>query len=98
MAMPQLAADNNVSFIPINEKATAQVTEVTKMKIPSIRVHVPTLILWGEHDQAFVKENLDGIEQYVPDYTIERFADASHWLMHEKSAEINEAIARFIKK
>ena len=66
------------------------------MKIPNIRVHVPTLILWGEQDEAFVVENLDDLEQYVPNCTIKRFQDASHWLMHEKSTEINRAIEDFI--
>jgi len=66
------------------------------MKIPNIRIHVPTLILWGEDDQAFVNENLNGLENYVPNCTIERLATASHWLMHEKPFEINSAITRFI--
>ena len=88
-AMPQLASKNEIN-------SNEQVKQVTEMKIPNIRVHVPTLILWGEQDEAFVVENLDDLEQYVPNCTIKRFQDASHWLMHEKSTEINHAIEGFI--
>lgn len=88
-AMPQLASK-------CEDNSNEQVKHVSEMKIPNIRVHIPTLILWGEQDEAFVVENLDHIEQYVPNCTIKRFKDASHWLMHEKSTEINHAIECFI--
>lgn len=96
-AMPQLATANKDDHQSRNLTSTGPVRNTTEMKIPNIRVNVPTLILWGEQDQAFVIENLNDIEQYVPDCTIKRFEDASHWLMHEKSPDINHAIDRFIK-
>jgi hypothetical protein len=43
------------------------VKSTTEMKVPNIRLNVPTLILWGEYDQTFVNENLNDIAQYVPD-------------------------------
>jgi pimeloyl-ACP methyl ester carboxylesterase len=95
-AMPQLAAvitDDKHQ----NEVSTGPIQNTAKMKIPNIRINVPTLILWGEQDQAFVKENLNGIEHFIPDCTIERFKNASHWLMHENPIEINKAITCFIK-
>ena len=95
-AMPQLAAiteDKQHKDVD----STGPVKNTDKMKIPSIRINVPTLILWGEQDQAFVIENLNGVEAFVPDCTVERFENASHWLMHEKPTEINKAIDLFIK-
>ena len=95
-AMPQLAAvteDNKYK----DADSAGPVKNTANMKIPNIRINVPTLILWGEQDQAFVKENLNDIEAFVPDCTVDRFENASHWLMHEKPTEINEAITRFIK-
>ncbi len=94
-AMPQLAAVT-AETEQKNVDSTGPVISTSKMKIPNIRINVPTLILWGEQDQAFVKENLNGVEHYIPDCTIERFANASHWLMHEKPIEINHAISKFI--
>ncbi|MDO6508097.1 alpha/beta hydrolase [Colwellia sp. 4_MG-2023] len=97
-AMPQLAANPNSHHEKESKDNPAQVSELSKMRIPKIRINVPTLILWGENDQAFVNENLSGIEEYVPDCRIERFCDATHWLTHEKSPEINNAIAHFINE
>ncbi|NQZ87933.1 MAG: alpha/beta hydrolase [Saccharospirillaceae bacterium] len=94
-AMPQLAAVT-AKIEQKNVDSTGPVKSTSKMKIPNIRINVPTLILWGEQDQAFVKENLNGVEHYIPDCTIKRFANASHWLMHEKPIEINNAISQFI--
>ena len=49
-------------------------------------VRVPTLVIWGEKDTALVKENLDGLEAYVPDLTVKRVPDGTHWLIHEQPA------------
>ena len=89
-AMPQLA--------PSTEQTSdnGPVTATQDMHIPNIKITVPTLILWGELDQAFVVETLDGIEEFVANCQIKRFANASHWLQHEKSPEVNHAIDEFI--
>jgi pimeloyl-ACP methyl ester carboxylesterase len=91
-AMPQLApSDKNTGV------SSEQVKTPTQMKIPNIRITCPTLILWGEQDQAFVKENLDGIALYVPDVCVKRFPNASHWLQHELPDEVNKQIDDFMK-
>jgi pimeloyl-ACP methyl ester carboxylesterase len=90
-AMPQLAASKHHKHTN-----TSTVTDPANMKIPNIRVNVPTLILWGEQDQAFVIENLNQIEDYVPNCQVKRFPDSSHWLQHEQPTQINQAIERFI--
>ncbi|MCI2285763.1 alpha/beta hydrolase [Colwellia sp. MSW7] len=96
-AIPQLAPTSIIKRT--QERSTDEASPVkstTDMKVPTIHIHVPTLILWGEQDQAFVTENLNDIERYVPDCEVRRFPKASHWLMHEKTPEINETIADFI--
>jgi len=95
-AIPQLAATNKDDSKHQNLTTNGPVKSTAEMKIPNICINVPTLILWGEEDQAFVNENLNGLEDYVPNCTIERFVNTSHWLMHEKPLEINCAITRFI--
>lgn len=91
-AMPQLAPSEKN-----NSDKGAQVIAPKQMKIPNIRITCPTLVLWGEQDQAFVKENIDGIEEYVPDVRVKRFPDASHWLQHELPDEVNQQIDEFLK-
>ncbi|MGO4894547.1 alpha/beta fold hydrolase [Flavobacterium sp. W21_SRS_FM6] len=66
------------------------------VKIPNIRITIPTLVLWGEQDEAFENAILNGLEDYVPDLAIKRFADASHWLHHEQPENVNKHIAAFI--
>ena len=59
-------------------------------------VRVPTLVIWGEHDKYMVLNNLNGLEKYVPDLTIKRVPDASHWVVHEKPELVNQYIREFI--
>jgi pimeloyl-ACP methyl ester carboxylesterase len=91
-AMPQLAPSEKAS-----DGKGEQVITTTQMKIPNIRIDCPTLLLWGEQDQAFVKENIDGIEDYVPNLRVKRFPNASHWLQHELPDEVNREIDDFLK-
>ena len=62
------------------------------------KVTVPTLVIWGEKDQALVKENLDGLEEYVPDLTIRRIADGTHWVIHEQPALVSAHIREFLAR
>jgi pimeloyl-ACP methyl ester carboxylesterase len=47
------------------------------------QVGVPTLVIWGEQDKYLQTSNLDRLEQYVPELTIKRIADDTHWVLHE---------------
>ena len=60
-------------------------------------VRVPTLVIWGEKDTALTTGNLDGLDEYVSQLTIKRVPDASHWVVHEKPAEVNGYIREFIQ-
>ena len=55
-----------------------------------------TLVIWGEKDTALLTKNLDGLDQFVPQLMIKRVADGSHWVIHEKPAEVNGYIRAFI--
>ena len=60
-------------------------------------VRVPTLVIWGEKDRAMVATNLDGLGKYIPDLTIKRIPDGSHWVVHEKPELVNKYIREFIE-
>jgi epoxide hydrolase 4 len=49
-------------------------------------VKVPTLVIWGEKDPHLLTTNLDGLEAYVPDLTVKRIPDGTHWVIHEQPA------------
>jgi epoxide hydrolase 4 len=61
-----------------------------------LTVKVPTLVIWGEKDTALLTGNLDGLDQFVPQLTIKRIPDGTHWVLHEKPAEVNGYIREFI--
>lgn len=59
-------------------------------------VRVPTQVIWGERDHALLPGILDGLDRHVDDLRIDRIPDASHWVVHERSARVNELIERFL--
>jgi pimeloyl-ACP methyl ester carboxylesterase len=62
----------------------------------SSNVNVPTLVIWGEQDTALLTGNLDGLEHYVPDLTIKRIPDGTHWVIHEQPEQVIAYIREFI--
>jgi len=61
-------------------------------------VKVPTLVIWGEKDTALTAHNLEGLDRFVPDLTVKRIPDGSHWVIHEKPAEVNGYIREFVRQ
>jgi len=55
---------------------------------PMPPIDVPTLVIWGEKDPALLIGNLTGLDQYVKLLTIHRIPDGTHWVIHEKAAEV----------
>jgi pimeloyl-ACP methyl ester carboxylesterase len=60
-------------------------------------VKVPTLVIWGEKDTALLTGNLDGMDQFVPNLTVKRIPDGSHWVIHEKPELVNQYVRDFIR-
>ncbi len=53
-------------------------------------------MIWGERDTALLTSNLVGLEQYVPQLTVRRISEGTHWVVHEKPAEVNRHIREFL--
>jgi pimeloyl-ACP methyl ester carboxylesterase len=78
-----------------DDKSTAN---FAGMDAASLVVKVPTLVIWGEKDTALLTGNLDGLDKFVPNLTIKRIPDGTHWVIHEKPDLVNGYIKEFIKK
>jgi pimeloyl-ACP methyl ester carboxylesterase len=63
-----------------------------------LMVKVPTLVIWGEKDTALLTGNLEGLDQFVPDLTIKRIPEGTHWVIHEKPVEVDGYIREFVGK
>lgn len=61
-------------------------------------VQVPTLVIWGEKDTALLTGNLDGLGDYVPDLTVKRIPEGSHWVVNEYPDRVNGYIREFIAR
>ena len=61
-------------------------------------VRVPTLVLWADADIALLPVLLDGLDEYVPQLSVVRIAEATHWVVHEQPALIAGEIAGFVEQ
>jgi pimeloyl-ACP methyl ester carboxylesterase len=75
---------------------SSEATTALRLDAGRFRVEVPTLVLWGMRDESLVPELLDGLQDWVPDLRVERFAAATHWIVHEEPARVTERIRAFL--
>ena len=64
---------------------------------PLAPITTPTLVIWGEKDTSLLTGNLEGLDQFVRPLTIQRVPDGSHWVVHEKPAQVIQYIRAFLK-
>lgn len=83
-------------YPPASEKDKEGIKKIMDLPREMFTIRVPTLVIWGELDQALLVGNLDGLEQYVDDLTIKRIPDATHWIIHEQPEVVNSLIREFI--
>lgn len=72
------------------------IRQIAEMPRQVFEVKVPTLVLWGELDEALLPGNLEGLENYIDDLTIHRIPDGTHWVIHEQPELINARIRAFM--
>jgi pimeloyl-ACP methyl ester carboxylesterase len=63
---------------------------------PPLVVRVPTLVIWGEKDTALLTGNLNGLDTVVPNLTVKRIPEGTHWIARENAAEVNRFIREFL--
>ena len=61
-----------------------------------LTVDLPTLVLWAMNDAALPPELVDGLDDYIPQLTLEKIEGASHWIIHEQPALIMDRLGRFL--
>lgn len=81
---------------PLEPPLPGGTLDLSRLDPERFRVKVPTLVIWGERDKALLSGNLNGLEEFVPDLTVHRMPEASHWVVHERSDEVNRRIREFL--
>jgi len=82
---------------PTGEGPVWRATDDRTSGLASLTVRVPTLVIWGEKDEALLTGNLQGLDRVVPDLTVKRIPGGSHWVIHEKPGLANSYIRDFIE-
>ena len=75
-----------------------EISELTDERLEAnpVMINVPTLVIWGEKDTALTVHNLKGLDEFIPDLTIERIPEGSHWVINEQPDKVNALIRKFI--
>jgi pimeloyl-ACP methyl ester carboxylesterase len=61
-----------------------------------MRIKVPTLMLWGMKDFALTHRLARPSMDYVDEGNLILFPDATHWVQHEASGEVNHYLIDFL--
>jgi epoxide hydrolase 4 len=64
----------------------------------SLRVNVPTLVIWGLRDPALLPGCIDGLGDYVEDLTFVRIEDAGHYPMISHPGVVTKAMRDFMMR
>ena len=66
--------------------ATKTDTGAAGVELPhsKLTVDLPTLVIWAMNDTALPPELIDGLDDYVPQLTLHKVQNGTHWLIHEQ--------------
>ncbi len=67
-----------------------------QLNAADFHIKVPTRVIWGENDIALPKTLLNGLDELIDDFRLERIAEGSHWIIHEQPQRINRLIRAFL--
>lgn len=64
---------------------------------PTRVIERPTLLIWGERDQALRVQLTRGLEEWVPRIRVECLPEASHWVAAEFPERVAELLTGFLR-
>ena len=62
-----------------------------------VKIDVPTLVIWGDPDQALNTELAELAGQYVTNLTVKVIYNSNHFVMIDKPEECNAVIREFLQ-
>ena len=83
-------------YPPTSAEDEQKIKGILSLPHDMLAVKVPTLVIWGEKDRALLTGNLEGLEEYVANLTVERIPDGTHWVSHEQPERVNALIREFL--
>ncbi|WNG38179.1 alpha/beta hydrolase [Archangium violaceum] len=67
------------------------------LKPDQYAVHTPVLFIHGEQDTYLLADGQRGLKELVPNLTIRRIPDATHWVALEKPREVSQFVREFLR-
>jgi len=61
-------------------------------------IELPTLVLWGLHDQALGKQNLDGLNGFVTDLTVVTLEQSGHFVHQDEPQRVTDEILGWLQR
>ena len=61
-------------------------------------IELPTLVLWGLHDQALGKQNLDGLGSFVTDLTVVTLEQSGHFVHQDEPRRVTDEILGWLQR
>ncbi|WP_375289710.1 alpha/beta fold hydrolase [Qipengyuania sp.] len=62
------------------------------------KLTIPTLVIWAMDDMALPPENIEGLDQVIEDYSLEKVQDCGHFVPWEAPEKVNAAIDAFLAR
>lgn len=64
----------------------------------ALTITLPTLVIWGMLDTALLPSLIDGLDAYIPDLTLRKVEDATHWIVHEQPELVASLLGEFLAR
>ena len=65
---------------------------LTQGGVGDLPVRAPTVLIWGEQDQALDVSLTENLERWVPDIRVERLPEASHWVQFDAPERVSDLL------
>jgi pimeloyl-ACP methyl ester carboxylesterase len=60
-------------------------------------IEIPTMLIWGEGEPVFKTAVTDDLDNWVPDFRLERVANAKHFVQTDQPERFNELLIGFLR-
>jgi epoxide hydrolase 4 len=61
-----------------------------------LTIDIPTLVIWAMDDIALPPELIEGLDDYIPQLTLHKINNATHWIIHEQPQLVAGYLKAFI--
>jgi pimeloyl-ACP methyl ester carboxylesterase len=61
-------------------------------------ITIPTLVVWGLHDQALVPQNLDGLDKLVTNLTIVTLEQSGHFVHQDEPQRVTDELLGWLQR